>query len=166
MNIYDYQRPVGKILDNQRLRTEFIRQYDAKSHKEMALFSMAYGKHLIEITAYPEDTEIKASFIAIQRWLDGLTNYHEARNISGEISTLARNEKDPIKVRFYRTMAQMSAVTHVKYHGLWMTDFAITLINRMFPDDEEAVSKERQYQIILLQSIDSTMIEKIGNEKR
>jgi hypothetical protein len=151
MNIYDYQRPVGKIQDNQELRLEFIRQYDAKSHKDIALFSMAYGKHLLEITAYPEDAEIKASFNAIQRWLDGLTNYHEARNLSGEISTLARNEIDPIKVRFYRTMAQMSAVTHVKYHGLWMTDFAITLINRMFPDDQEAVAKERKFQIHLMQ---------------
>ncbi len=153
MNIYEYQRPVGKILDNPELRSEFIRLYDTKSHKEIAMFSMAYGKHLQRITAYPEDIEIQAAFIAIQRWLDGLTNYHEARNLSNDIHTLARNESNFIKARYYRTMAQMAAVTHVKYHGLWMTDFAITLINRMFPNDESAVMYERQNQIEMLEKI-------------
>ncbi|GIM56588.1 hypothetical protein CAPN006_09820 [Capnocytophaga canimorsus] len=47
-------------------------------------------------------------------------------------------------------MAQITASPHVKFHGLWASDFAITLINRMFPNDMEAVKKERKQQITLL----------------
>lgn len=47
-------------------------------------------------------------------------------------------------------MAQLVASPHVKYHGLWATDFAITLINKMYPGDFEAVKKERLKQIELL----------------
>jgi hypothetical protein len=153
MNIYDYQRPVGKINDDVGLRNAFIQLYDISDHKKIACFCMAYGKHLIYITYYQVDPVIEAAFAAIQRWLDGMTNYHEARNLSGDIHTLARNETDSIKARFYRTLAQMAAVPHVKYHGLWMTDFAITLINRMKPGDMDAVRQERLHQISLLSSL-------------
>lgn len=53
-----------------------------------------------------------------------------------------------------RTMAQLTASPHVKYHGLWASDFAITLINTMHPNDEAAVRNERKAQIQLLTSID------------
>jgi hypothetical protein len=45
------------------------------------------------------------------------------------------------------------ASPHVKYHGLWASDFAITLINTMHPNDEAAVRNERIAQIQLLKSI-------------
>ncbi len=51
-------------------------------------------------------------------------------------------------------MAQLTASPHVKYHGLWASDFAITLINTMYPNDEAAVHDERMAQIQLLKSID------------
>ncbi len=38
MNIYDYQKPVGKIEDDIDLRNEFITIYDLKSHQEVASF--------------------------------------------------------------------------------------------------------------------------------
>jgi hypothetical protein len=89
----------------------------------------------------------------MQKWLDGKTHYHEARNLSFEISRIARDEKDVVKVRFLRTMAQIAASPHVKYHGLWATDFAVTLINRMYPDDMNAVKMEREEQIRLLEKV-------------
>ena len=67
-----------------------------------------------------------------------------------EVQPLAKKEEDVVKVRFYRTMAQLVASPHVKYHGLWAADFAITLINKMYPGDFEAVKKERLKQIELL----------------
>jgi hypothetical protein len=153
VNIYDYQRPVGKIDDDVELRNTFIRLYDSRDHQTIARFCIAYGKHLISMTGFPADKAIEDAFVAIERWLEGKTNYHEARNLSSDIHTLARNENNPVRARFYRTLAQMAAVPHVKYHGLWMTDFAITLINRMHPKDEEAVAKQRQCQISILQSL-------------
>ena len=151
MNIYDYQRPVGKIDDISELKNEFISIYDTKSHKEIVRFCLLLGQHVSEFTGFSPSDEINASFEAMKKWIDGKVNYHEARNLSFEISRIARDEKDLIKVRFLRTMAQIAASPHVKYHGLWATDFAVTLINRMYPSNMDAVRKEREKQIELLQ---------------
>lgn len=154
MNIYEYQRPVGKIDDIPELRSKFIVVYDTKSHKETAYFCLNFGQHLLDITGYESYDEITAAFEAIQKWIDGKVNYHEARNLSFQMGRLAREEKDTVKQRFLRTMAQVAAVPHVKYHALWATDFAITLINRMFPDNMEMVKKEREFQLELIKSIE------------
>jgi hypothetical protein len=153
MNIYEYQRPVGKIDDIPELKSEFIDIYDTKSHKEMVQFCLALGQHLLDVTGLKPCYEITASFEAMQKWMDGNVNYHEARNLSFEIGRLAKVEKDQIKARFFRTMAQVAASPHVKYHGLWATDFAVTLINRMYPNNMDEVRKEREKQIELINKI-------------
>lgn len=132
MDFYAYQRPLGKIDDIAELRSEFITIYD---------------------TNFTPCEEIVKTFEAMQEWLDGKTNYHKARNLCDEIYTLARNEQNPIKARFFRTMAQIGCGPHVKYHGLWSADFGITLINRLYPQNTEEVKKEREKQIELINQI-------------
>lgn len=153
MNIYEYQRLVGKIDDIPELRDEFIVIYDTKNHKEVVRFCLALGKHLIEMTGFTPCYEIIASFEAMNEWLDDKTNYHKARNLSFEISRIAKTKDDLVEVRFLRTMAQIAGSPHVKYHGLWATDFAVTLVNRIHPDDTEAVRKEREEQIELMSGV-------------
>jgi hypothetical protein len=153
MNIYEYQRPVGKIDDIPELRIEFIVLYDTKSHTEIVQFCLALGQHILDMTGYIPCNEITASFEAMQRWMDGKTNYHESRNLSFEIGRLAQLEKDPIKTRFFRTMAQVAASPHVKYHGLWATDFTVTLVNRMHPGNMDEVRKEREKQLELIKKV-------------
>jgi len=153
MNIYEYQRPVGKIDDIPELRNEFIAIYDIKSHTEIVLFCLALGQHILDMTCYKPSHEIIASFEAMQRWIDGKTNYHESRNLGFEISRLAKLEKDPIKTRFFRTMAQVAGSPHVKYHGLWATDFTVTLVNRMHPGNMDEVRKEREKQLELVKKV-------------
>lgn len=153
MNIYEYQRPVGKIDDIPELKNEFISIYDTKSHKDLVRFCLLLGQHIVELTGFVPYDEINASFEAMKKWIDGKVNYHEARNLSFEISRIAQLENDLIKVRFLRTMAQIAASPHVKYHGLWATDFAITLINRMYPGDMDKVRIERRKQIELLENL-------------
>lgn len=153
MNIYEYQRLVGKIEDIPELKNEFITIYDIKSHKEIVRFCLLLGQHILELTGFNPYDEINASFEAMKKWIDGKVNYHEARNLSFEISRIARDEKDLIKVKFLRTMSQIAASPHVKYHGLWATDFAVTLINRMYPGNMDKVKIERRKQIELLKNI-------------
>lgn len=153
MNIYEYQRPVGKIIDNVDLKNKLIIIYDQKSHQQVARFCIEYSNHLTQICGYEKSEMLIRAQYAISKWLNKEVNYHEARNIAGEFNALARDEKDSVKARYYRTMAQCSAVTHVKYHGLWACDFAITLINRLYPHDLEAVRNERQFQIDCLSQI-------------
>ena len=160
MNIYSYQRPVGKIDDDPELRTGFIEIYDTKTHAEIVQFCLMLGKHLIEMTGIEPYQEITASFEAMQKWLDGKANYHEARNLSFAINRIARTEENPVKIRFLRTMAQIAASPHVKYHGLWATDFAVTLINRIHPGNMEEVRRERGKHMELLKN---KMAPSLGN---
>jgi hypothetical protein len=153
MNIYEYQRPVGKIEDIPELKKEFIAIYDTKSHKDIVRFCLLLGQHIMELTGFNPNDEIISSFEAMKKWIDGTVNYHDARNLSFEISRIAKDEKDLIKVRFLRTMAQIAASPHVKYHGLWATDFAVTLINRMYPGNMGKVRIERNKHIELLKSV-------------
>jgi len=111
---------------------------------EMVRFCLLLGQHLIELMGFNPEEEITLAFEAMNKWLDGKVNYHEARNLSLQISRIARDEKDIVKVRFLRTIAQIATSPHVKYHGLWATDFAVTLINRMHPSDMDAVRLERE----------------------
>jgi hypothetical protein len=154
MDFYAYQRPVGEIEDIAELRDEFIAVFDEKSKEDAVRFGLLYGRHLIDITGFEPGETINSVFVAMQRWLDGKTNYHEARSIAFDgLYRTAREEEDGVKLRYFKTMAQVTCIPHVKFHALWATDFAVTLINRMYPGDLDKVSKEREVQIALLKSV-------------
>jgi hypothetical protein len=155
MNIYAHQRPLGPIADDEALRQQFIAVYDVKTHQQVVHFCRAYGHRLHELTShtFPYSSDIADAYAGMEQWLAGEANYHAARNASFRIGRQARYTTDRTVERFLRTMAQLMASPHVKYHGLWASDFAITLINTMYPNDEAAVRNERIAQIQLLKSI-------------
>ncbi|MDO5101082.1 MAG: hypothetical protein Q4D52_05915, partial [Eubacteriales bacterium] len=94
-----------------------------------------------------------AGFEAVQEWIDGKVNYHKARNIAfTDLYREARESNDLIKKKFVKTMAQIVCIPHVKAHGLWASDIAITLINEIYPNDLSKVKEERKLQIKLLKS--------------
>ena len=155
MNIYAHQRPLGPIADDEALRQQCIAVYDVKTHQQVVHFCRAYGHRLHELTShtFPYSSDIADAYAGMEQWLAGEANYHAARNASFRIGRQARYTTDRTVERFLRTMAQLMASPHVKYHGLWASDFAITLINTMYPNDEAAVRNERIAQIQLLKSI-------------
>ena len=155
MNIYAHQRPLGPIADDEALRQQFIAVYDVKTHQQVVHFCRAYGHRLHELTShtFPYSSDIADAYAGMEQWLAGEANYHAARNASFRIGRQARYTTDRTVERFLRTMAQLMASPHVTYHGLWASDFAITLINTMYPNDEAAVRNERIAQIQLLKSI-------------
>lgn len=153
MNFYAYQKIVGKIKDNSDLREEFIRLFDTKSKEDLVRFCLSYAQELLKAYPYACLPVMTEGFQAMQDWLDGKVNYHAARNLSFELNRQIREEKDLVKKRFYQTISQLLASPHVKFHALWASDFAITLVNRSRPDDIEAVTQERQKQIGLLNKV-------------
>lgn len=154
MDFYVYQRPVGKIDDDFGLRNSFVAVFDTKSKIEAVKFGLLYGQHLLDITGLETVEEIRQTFAALQRWLDKKTNYFEARSISYvHLLVDAKFQKDIIRQRFYKTMSQITCIPHVKFHALWASDMAITLTNKMYPNDFNEVKKERTFQIELFQSV-------------
>ena len=154
MNIYDYQRLVGTIEDARALRNEFIKVFDEKDKNQMARFGLLYAKHILNMTGFEPNSALLSAFEAVQEWIDGKTNYHKARNIAFTgLYKEARETGDPIKKRFVKTMAQITCIPHVKAHGLWASDMAITLINAMYPNNLDKVAAERKTQIELLNMV-------------
>jgi hypothetical protein len=154
VNIYGYQRPLGKIEDVPALRETFIALYDAVDKAAAVRFGLLLGEHLLELTGFSPCAEIQHAFSAMRRWLNHETNYHEARNIAfGDLYRQVREENDTVKERFYRAMAQIVCIPHCKYHALWATDFAVTLVNRLHPGDLAAVEKERKVHIDLIREV-------------
>jgi hypothetical protein len=148
-----------KIDDIPDLRIELENIFDSKSHKEMAKYSLLLGQHILKLTNTEPCNEIKEGFELNKKWQDGEPNKHgfakfqDSRNAADNLLKLARSEKDPIKEKIYRIMAQIANVPHVKNHALWASDYAIKLINKLYPDNFDEVKKEREIQIKLMKSI-------------
>ncbi|MBN3491131.1 hypothetical protein JV173_06410 [Acholeplasma equirhinis] len=154
MDIYAYQRLIGKIEDDKNLRDEFIHLFDLRTKEQIARFGLSYANHICKLVQIKPFGLLKDALDAVSEWLEGKTSYHKARNITlKHIFSDIKIEVDIVKRKFLKTMSQITCIPHVKAHGLWATDMAITLINALYPNDLDKVKLERKYQIELLSNI-------------
>ena len=86
-------------------------------------------------------------------WQEGKATYQETRQAAARIPDLARAEKDSVKAKVLRIVGQVALIPHVKRHALIASEYAITLINLMYPKDLEEVRRERKIQIELMKSV-------------
>lgn len=146
---------IRKIDDIPELKDELIAAFDAKchDHKAISCYSLLLAQHILDLTGTEPDASINECLEVIRKWQEGKAKLQDARNVAFRLHTLAREEKDPIRVKVYRVMGQVAATPHVKRHALIASDYAITLINLMHPKDMDEVRKERELQISLMRSI-------------
>ena len=147
-----------RIDDIPDLRIELENIFDSKNHKEMVKYCLLLGQHVLEMTKMEPCVEIMESFEINKKWLNGETGkgfakFQNARNAAGKLLNMARDEKDPIKEKIYRIMAQIANSPHAKNHALWASDYVIKLINKMYPNNFDEVRKEREIQIKLMKSV-------------
>ena len=147
-----------KIDDIPDLRIELENIFNKKSHEEMVKYSVLLGQHILKITNTELCNEIAECFDVIIKWQNGETGkgfakFQAARNVAYKLLKLAHNEKDPIKEKVYRIMAQVANTPHVKNHALWASDYAIKLVNKMYSNNLDEVKKERIIQIELRISV-------------
>jgi hypothetical protein len=50
-------------------------------------------------------------------------------------------------------MANIVNTPHVKNHALWASDYAIKLINKLYPNNFDEIKKEREVQLGLMKSV-------------
>ena len=147
-----------RIDDIPDLRIELENIFDSKNHKEMVKYCLLLGQHVLEMTKIEPCVEIMESFEINKKWLNeetrkGFAKFQNARSAAGKLLNMARDEKDPIKEKIYRIMAQIANSPHVKNHALWASDYVIKLINKMYPNNFDEVKKERKIQIKLMKSV-------------
>ena len=144
---------IKKIDDIPELKDELIAVFDSKSHKDISRYSLLLAQHILNLTGIQPCDAINECFDINRKWQEGKARFQEARQVAFMIHRLAREEKDPIKVKVLRIMGQVAATPHVKRHALIASDYAITLINLMYPKDLDEVRKERKIQIELMKSV-------------
>jgi hypothetical protein len=154
----NYPGIIKKIDDIPELRIELEKIFDSKNHMEIVKYSLLLARHILKITNIDPCIEIIECFEINKKWLNGETGkgfakFQIARNVAGKLLNLARDEKDPIKEKVYRIMAQIANTPHVKNHALWASDYAIKLISKIYPKNFEEIKKERQIQIELMMTV-------------
>ena len=144
---------IKKIDDIPELKEQLIDIFESKSHRDISHYSLLLAEHILSLTNTPVDDAIAKCFDIVRKWQDGKAKFQEARQVAFMIHRLARMEKDPIKVKVLRMMGQIAATPHVKRHALIASDYAIKLVNLMYPKNFEEVVKERKIQIELMKSV-------------
>jgi hypothetical protein len=153
---HSYMSCVGiirKIDDIPELKERLIDISESKSHKQMSMYSLLLAEHILKISNIEYNSDIAECFEINLKWQEGKVKFQDARNVAFKINRLAREEKNPVRVKVLRTMGQVAATPHVKWHALIASDYAITFINLMYPNDLDEVKKEREIQIELMKSV-------------
>ena len=150
---YANARLIRKIDDDLSLRSQLIQLAETKSHQALCDYGLALATHLIDLSQLQSSALTEACFTILHRWKNHEVPFQEALEIAGQFNDLARNEPDPIKVKAYRALGQIAAIPHVRWHALVASEYAIVMINLMYPGDKDRVTSKRQFQIDLLTSI-------------
>lgn len=146
---------IKKIDDIPELKEKLIEAFDAKAgdHRAVSRYGLLLAAHVLELTGVQRDAAIGECFAVNQRWQEGRAKFQDARDAADVLLRLAREEKDPVRVKVLRVIAQVAAIPHVKRHALIASDYAIKLINLLHPKDFDEVRKEREIQIALMESV-------------
>ena len=144
---------IKKLDDMSELKGTFIAIYETKSHRDVSRYSLLLAEHVLALSGMPINETIDSCFSVSRAWQAGTAKLQEARQVAFALHRLAREEPDPVYVLVYRTLGQIAATPHVKRHALVASDYAVKLINRMYPGDLEKVREMRNKQIALMESV-------------
>jgi hypothetical protein len=144
---------IKKLDDIPELKEALITVYETKSHKDVSRYSLLLAEHVLSLSGMPINETVDACFSVSRAWQEGTAKFQQARQVAFALHRLAREETNPVYVLVYRTLGQIAATPHVKRHALVASDYAVKLVNRMFPRDLDKVREMRETQIALMQSV-------------
>ncbi len=146
-------RPIKGLEDIPSLKARLIAVFDTKTHRNVSVYGLLLADHILELTGMPLNEALEACYSVNRRWRDGDAGFQEGRDAAGVIYDLAREEKDPVREKALRVMAQVAATPHVKRHALIASEYAVKVVNLLYPGDLAEVRKERELQIKLMESV-------------
>lgn len=142
-----------KINDVSNLRDELNTLYDKATHKQVAKFSMLLARYILKITSFQTNEVLEEGFDINEAWQKELVRMHDVRQAAFKIHKLARESDNEVSKLIYRTIGQAVASGHMKEHGMVASDYAIKLINIIYPNNLEKVREERMNQISFMKSV-------------
>lgn len=144
---------IKKIDDIPELKDELITVFESKSKMDISHYGILLVQHVLNLTSVEKCDVINQCIDITRKWQSGEASYQETRQAAAMIPDLARTEKDPVKAKVFKILGQVTLIPHVKRHALIASEYAITLINLIYPKNLEEVRKERNIQIELMKSV-------------
>ncbi len=138
-----------KIVDNDEIRSEIDEIYEEQNQVILVKWSLEMAKHIIEITnldisKYPE---IHEGFIVNELWQNNQARKHDVRQAGFEIHKIAREQNDEVIKNVFRVIGQAVGSGHMKEHSIVASDYAIKVINLIYPTNMSKVNEERNWQL-------------------
>lgn len=150
---YVNSRLIRKIDDIPELKNKLITLSELKTHIEMSTYALLLAEHILNLSGIERSAVIEECFTIITKWQDRETKFQDALQVAGMINSLAREEKNLIKAKALRAMGQVAATPHFRWHALVASEYAIIIINLMYPKNFDKVKEERELQIELMKNV-------------
>ena len=137
------------IKDDDSLRELIDAEYEQASDLKMCRYAVALGRRVLELLNFPEEQRkvISRNLKVNEAWQKGEASLHELREASFRMHQLAKENSLGLYKAALRAIGHAIASGHVKEHAIVASDYAIKVINILFPGDMEAVRKERRWQL-------------------
>lgn len=144
-----------KIADNAALRKVLDAEYEKRDQIQICKYALLLAEHVLNIVNYEygENSEIAAGFAVNKQWQRGSATMHEVRQAGFKIHKTAKENGNPAIKTALRVVGQAVASGHMKEHAMVASDYAVKVINLLSPDDAEAVTRERLWQIDCLKAV-------------
>lgn len=141
---------IRKIDDLPELKSQLILLSESKTPIEMSKYAVLLGEHILKVSGIERFDAIDECFAINVRWQNKEVRFQEALKVAGKMNNLARIENNPINAKVFRAMGQIAATPHVKWHALVASEYAIVIINLLYPQNLDNVKEEREFQIELM----------------
>lgn len=144
-----------KIQDNCELRRELDCLYEGSLQIDTCEYALLLAIHIMMLAKYPDMTNenIVQGFIVNEQWQSGNARAYDVRQVGFKINSMAKNSEDVLTKTVLRVVGHAVASAHMKEHAMVASDYAIKVINLLNPDDEDSVTKERNWQIECLKKV-------------
>jgi len=144
---------IRKIDDHPDLKNKLITLSESKTHIEMSKYALLLAEHILNLAGFERSLVIEECFEINIKWQNKEVKFKEALQVAGKMNRLARNEKNPLHAKVLRAMGQVAATPHVKWHALVVSEYAIVIINLLYPKNLEKIKEEREFQIELMNQV-------------
>lgn len=143
------------IFDDDKLRQELDSIYERCTQEEISRWAILLSKHCFAMLNmdYSQNEVVIEGFQMNEKRICLECRMHDVRMAGFKIHELARKSGSFKEQLAYRIAGQAVGTAHMKEHGMVASDYAIKLINLLYPHDLESVLRERKWQIAKLKEI-------------
>lgn len=144
---------IRKIDDLPELKNRLITLSETKTHIQMSRYSLLLGEHIFKVSGIERSLAMEECFTINTKWQNGEVRFQDALQVAGKMNTFARAERNPVHAKVWRAMGQVAATPHVRWHALVVSEYAVVIINLLYPQNFEKVKEEREFQIELMKKV-------------